>query len=68
MKERFTIKIAAEKVGVSYKTIMRWEETGRIDGIKRDYKGWRMYTEKDVERMKKIKETLLDEEEYQQAD
>ena len=33
-------------------TILRWEREGRIPHVKKDSRGWRYYTEKDIERIK----------------
>lgn len=53
-KKVMTINQAAEKIGVSTKTIQRWEKGKLIPKAKRDWRGWRMYTMSDVKRMKKI--------------
>jgi DNA-binding transcriptional MerR regulator len=45
---RLTITDVAKKVGVTPKTIIRWEKAGRINKPKRDWKGWRFYSEDDV--------------------
>ena len=48
MNGRLTITDVAEKVGVTAKTIVRWEKSGKIRKPKRDWKGWRFYSEDDV--------------------
>jgi len=45
---RLTITEVADRVGVTPKTIMRWEKAGKIKKPKRDWKGWRFYEESDV--------------------
>jgi len=45
---RLTITDVAEKVGVTPKTLVRWEKSGKIRKPKRDWKGWRFYSEEDV--------------------
>lgn len=48
MNGRLTITDVAEKVGVTAKTLVRWEKSGKIKKPKRDWKGWRFYLEDDV--------------------
>ena len=38
MKARFTITEVAEKLGVSSKTLARWEKVGKIRKPKRDWR------------------------------
>ena len=35
-------------------TIFRWEKEGKINAPRRDSRGWRMYTSRDLEEMKKL--------------
>ena len=58
MDVRLTITEAALKVGVSTKTIVRWEKAGRISRPKRNWRGWRVFTEQQVCEMLKIREDL----------
>ena len=48
MNGRLTISDVADKVGVTSKTIIRWEKSGKIRKPKRDWKGWRFYSEDDL--------------------
>jgi len=45
---RMTITEVAKKIGVTTKTIMRWEKAGKIKKAKRDWKGWRFYQKVDL--------------------
>ena len=63
VSERLTITDVAKKVGVTPKTIVRWEKAGRIRKPKRDWKGWRFYSDEDVEGIKRIVNTVYDESE-----
>jgi DNA-binding transcriptional MerR regulator len=36
------------EIDVVPKTIVRWENAGKIQKAKRDYRGWRVYTEEDI--------------------
>ena len=49
VEERLTLTDIAEKIGVATKTIIRWEKAGKICPPKRDWRGWRVYTQEDVE-------------------
>ncbi len=51
MKTMMSITEAAESVGVSRRTIVRWEAAGKVAKAKRDYKGWRVYDHDDVEKL-----------------
>jgi len=44
----------AEELGVSAKTITRWEKAGKIKRAKRDWRGWRVYEPEDLDEMKKL--------------
>lgn len=48
MNGRLTITDVAEKIGVTPKTLVRWEKSGKIRKAKRDWKGWRFYSEDDL--------------------
>lgn len=41
--KRHTIIEAAEKIGVSTRTLLRWEKAEKIKKAKRDYRGRRIY-------------------------
>ena len=56
--QRITITEAARKVGVSPRTIRRWEKAGKVATGKRDYRGWRVYSPADVERLVSFHEAL----------
>ncbi len=51
MKRMMSIIQAAMRVGVNKRTIMRWETAGKVAKAKRDYKGWRVYGQDDVEEL-----------------
>ena len=60
MNKRMTITEVAESLGVSSKTLARWEKTGKIKKAKRDWRGWRVYDEEDIDRIKEFHEALFD--------
>ena len=49
---RLSIKEVAKQLGVTTKTITRWERAGKIKPAKRDWRGWRVYSYKDLDEMK----------------
>ena len=51
---RLTITEVAKKIGVTPKTIVRWEKAGKIRKPKRDWKGWRVYDEEDIASIERI--------------
>ncbi|MDP3921368.1 MAG: MerR family DNA-binding transcriptional regulator [Candidatus Omnitrophota bacterium] len=60
MNGRLTITEVAEKVGVTPKTIVRWEKAGKIRKPKRDWKGWRVYMEDDFAAIKRVVESVYE--------
>ena len=55
---RMTITEAAQRVGVSPKTLLRWEKAGKTPRPKRDWRGWRVYEEKDVTDLQEFHDRL----------
>jgi DNA-binding transcriptional MerR regulator len=58
-----TITEVAERIGVTPKTIARWEKSGKIKKPKRDWRDWRAYSMEDFKKIQSFKETLIGEEE-----
>ena len=54
-----TITDVAERIGVTPKTIVRWEKSKKVERSKRDWRGWRIYTKSDLKRLKDFKETII---------
>ncbi|MBN1793906.1 MAG: MerR family transcriptional regulator [Candidatus Omnitrophica bacterium] len=55
---KMTITEVAQIMGVTPKTILRWEKAGKVSRAKRDWRGWRVYTVDDVKKIRKFYETL----------
>ena len=55
---RLSITELAKELGVTPKTITRWEKAGKIKRAKRDWKGWRIYSPDDVKQMKELVEAV----------
>ena len=60
MTKRLTITEVARTVGVTPRTIMRWEKAGKIKRSKRDWRGWRFYHEEDLKEIKDFLETCYE--------
>jgi len=56
---RMTITDVAERIGVTPKTIARWEKSGKVNRPKRDWRGWRVYDKQDLKLLKSFKETII---------
>lgn len=56
---RMTITDVAERIGVTPKTIVRWEKSGKVTRSKRDWRGWRVYDKRDLKLLKSFKETII---------
>ena len=53
--KRYYIKDLAEILGVSTRTILNWEQAGKIPKAKRDpMSQYRIYTEESIKKLKKI--------------
>jgi DNA-binding transcriptional MerR regulator len=58
----------AERIGVTPKTIVRWEKAGKVKRSKRDWRGWRIYDKIDFLKLKEFKETIISYEEDEDGD
>ncbi len=52
LDDRFTITQVATHLGVSVKTILRSEKAGKIRKARRDWRGWRVYSQAEIEELK----------------
>lgn len=57
-----TLKEAAAQVGVAPITLKRWLLDGKVAEVARDRNGWRVFSDADVERIKRYAVTLRDPE------
>lgn len=60
---RMTITDIADRLGVTTKTIVRWEKSGKVNRAKRDWRGWRFYEKEDLKKIKDFKEAIIYQEE-----
>ena len=59
---KMTITDVAGRIKVTPKTIIRWENSGKVTRPKRDWRGWRVYDKDDLKRLKGFKDTIIYEE------
>lgn len=52
-KRTYSTEKAAEKLGISKSTLLRWLRQGRIEEVRRDRNGWRVFTAADILAIKK---------------
>lgn len=60
--KRLTITEVAQIIGINPKTIIRWEKTGRIRKSKRDWRGWRIYDQQDVDMIRSFHDAVFEAE------
>jgi DNA-binding transcriptional MerR regulator len=60
VNKRMTITEVADLVGISPKTIVRWEKIGKVRRAKRDFRGWRIYEEEDLNTIRQYRETVVE--------
>lgn len=47
----------AKIIGVSKSTVLRWISTGLIKDVKRDNRGWRVWSEQDIQLLAEFKQS-----------
>ncbi len=60
MNGRLTITEVAKYIGVTPRTIMRWEKMNKIKRSRRDWRGWRFYLKEDMEDIRKFYESTYE--------
>ncbi len=60
MEKRLTITEVADIVGISPKTIVRWEKVGKLRKAKRDWRGWRIYQQDDIDTIRQYRESVFE--------
>ncbi|HTZ11292.1 MAG TPA: MerR family DNA-binding transcriptional regulator [Candidatus Margulisiibacteriota bacterium] len=56
---KMSITEVADMIGVTPKTIVRWEKAKKVGRAKRDWRGWRVYDKDDFKKLKAFKETII---------
>jgi len=57
----FSTAEAAQCIGVSKNTLLRWLDEGLIEDVPRDWRGWRVWRPQDIERVKAFQEAYHNE-------
>lgn len=57
----FSTVEAAKRIGVSKNTLLRWLDDGLIEDVPRDWRGWRVWDQADVERVKAFQQAYHNE-------
>lgn len=50
----FQIQEVAQMLGVSRQTLQRWFREGKAPDVSRDHRGWRVFNEADVDRLRQM--------------
>jgi DNA-binding transcriptional MerR regulator len=53
VKKYKTIDVCS-RFDISRATLFRWESEGLLSGVERDWRGWRIYTERNVKEIERI--------------
>lgn len=53
-KKRLRLRDAASSIGVSAITLRRWLLSGKVREVSRDRNGWRVFSLKDVDRIRRF--------------
>lgn len=52
-KTYYSTNEAAQRIGVSRQTLLRWFHEGKVADVKRDRRNWRIFSEEDIDRIRK---------------
>jgi len=52
-KKGFTTREICKRFEISKATLFRWEKEGRITDVWRDWRNWRLYSEQNVQEIRK---------------
>ena len=55
-----TITEVADKIGVVPKTIVRWEKAGKVRKAKRDWRGWRVYSQREMKELQSFRNNVYE--------
>lgn len=58
-EDRIYTAEAARKAGISKATLLRWLKEGKVPEVARDVRGWRIFTEEEVERIKEYANKIV---------
>jgi excisionase family DNA binding protein len=52
-RSNFGTDEAAQRIGCSKSTLLRWFREGKVADVTRDRRGWRVFTEEDIRRIRR---------------
>lgn len=55
-KKSYSASEICREAGISKNTLLRWESEEKIPKAKKDWRGWRVFTEDDLQKVLKYKE------------
>lgn len=58
-EDRIYTAEAAKKAGISKATLLRWLKEGKVPEVARDIRGWRVFTEEEVERIREYANKII---------
>jgi predicted site-specific integrase-resolvase len=59
-KRYYRTNEALQKIGISKATWFRWLKEGKVEDVRhKDVRGWRLYTEEDIERIRTYANKVL---------
>lgn len=58
-EDRIYTAEAAKKAGISKATLLRWLKDGKIPEVARDVRGWRVFTKKEVQRIREYANKII---------
>ncbi len=57
-RDRVYTAEAAKQAGISKATLLRWLKDGKVPEVARDVRGWRVFTEEEVEQIREYANTI----------
>ena len=51
----YTTVEVAKRLSICKSTLLRWLDEGLVDDVERDWRGWRIWMQQDIERIKAFK-------------
>lgn len=52
--KKYKTKDICDRFDISRATLFRWESEGRLSGVERDWRGWRVYSENNLRAIERI--------------
>jgi len=67
-KDRLYTAEAAKRAGISKATLLRWLKEGKVPEVARDIRGWRVFTEEEVERIREYANKVIPPDESKETE